>query len=216
MNAEAARLQMVEQQVRAWAVLDPEVLDAMARVPRERYVPPAFANAAYADAPVPLGNGHSMLCPSLDGRILQAIAVSPGESVLEIGTGSGFLSACLSAMGVSVRSIEVDATLAQSAAERLKSDGRLSVTVETADATRLEPTPSYDAVIVSAALPAYDTRYQQWLRPGGRLFVVVGQTEPMEAMLVTRTGDDDFQHESLLETVIEPLMHAAAPSTFRF
>jgi len=216
MNAEAARLQMVEQQVRAWAVLDPQVLDAMGSVPRERYVPASFADAAYADAPVPLGNGHSMLSPSLDGRILQAIGVRTGESVLEIGTGSGFLSACLSALGVSVRSVEIDAALAQSAATRLQADGRLNVSVETADATVLEPTAAYDAVIVSAALPAYDSRYQRWLRPGGRLFVVVGQREPMEAVLVTRTTDNEFQHESLFETVIEPLLHAAAPSAFRF
>ena len=216
MNAQAARLQMVEQQVRAWAVLDPQVLDAMASVPREIYVPTAFANAAYADAPVPLGNGHSMLSPSVDGRILQAIAVSAGASVLEIGTGSGFLSACLSALGVSVRSVEIEASLARSAATRLKADGRLNVSVETADATVLEPTAAYDAVILSAALPVYDARYERWLRPGGRLFVVVGEHEPMDAMLVTRTGESEFQRESLFETVIEPLRNAVAPSAFRF
>ena len=216
MNVDSARLQMVEQQIRAWSVLDPRVLDAMGRVAREAYVPAAFTNAAYADAPIPLGGGHSMLAPSLDGRILQAIALSPGESVLEIGTGSGFLSACLSALGASVRSVEIEAGLAAAATQRLKADGRLSVSVEHADATALAPTPSYDAVVLSASLPAYDARYEQWLRPGGRLFVVVGAGEPMEALLVTRVGDGEFQHESLFETVIEPLVHATTPSKFRF
>ena len=216
MNAQAARLQMVEQQIRTWSVLDPRVLDAMGSVARERYVPAAFVRAAYADAPIPLGGGHSMLAPSLDGRILQALALTPGESVLEIGTGSGFLTACLSALGVSVRSVEIDAGLAQAAAARLKADGRHSATVETADATRLEATPAYDAVILCASLPAYDSRYEQWLRPGGRLFAVIGEQAPMEAVLITRSGEHTFQRESLFETVIEPLLNATAPSKFRF
>jgi len=216
MNAQAARLQMVEQQVRAWAVLDPRVLAAMGSVPRESYVPSAYAQAAYADAPIPLGGGHSVLSPSLDGRILQALSLKPGESVLEVGTGSGFLSACLSAMGVSVRSVEIEPELARAAADRLKADGRHSVTVEVADATTLECAAAYDAVLVSAALPVYDTRYQQWLRPGGRLFAVVGRRAPMEAVLVTRAPTGEFQRESLFETQIEPLLHATAPSTFRF
>ena len=216
MNVEAARLQMVEQQIRAWEVLDPRVLDAMGSVSRERYVPAAFGALAYADSPIPLGRGHSMLAPSVDGRILQALALSPGESVLEIGTGSGFMSACLSALGTNVRSIEIEPSLAESAAARLKADQRLSVAVEAADATVIEPTPAYDAVVITASLPAYDARFQQWLRPGGRLFAVVGARAPMEAILVTRAPRGDFVRESLFETEIEPLLNARAPSAFRF
>jgi protein-L-isoaspartate(D-aspartate) O-methyltransferase len=216
MNVEAARQQMVDQQIRAWDVLDPRVLDAMGKVARERYVPAAFARLAYADSPIPLGNGHSMLAPSVDGRILQALGLSAGESVLEIGTGSGFLSACLSALGATVRSVEIDPTLAESAAARLRADGRTSVAVETADATRLLPTPAYDALVLGASLPEYDSRYCQWLRPGGRLFAVIGSRAPMEAILVTRVGGGEFRRDSLFETVIEPLVNATAPSKFRF
>lgn len=216
MNVAAARLQMVEQQVRAWAVLDPRVLDAMGGVPRETYVPAAYASVAYADAPIPLGGGRCLPAPSVDGRILQAVALSPGESVLEVGTGSGYLSACLAALGTSVRSVEIDPELAGAAAARLRADGRASVTVETADFTALAPLPAYDAVIISASLPIYEPRYEQWLRPGGRLFVVVGQRAPMEALLITRVGEHDFERQSLFETVLEPLVHARAPSGFRF
>jgi protein-L-isoaspartate(D-aspartate) O-methyltransferase len=216
MNVTAARLQMVEQQIRAWSVLDPRVLDAMGQVARERYVPEAFAEMAYADSPIPLGNGSSLFAPSLDGRILQALALLPGQSVLEIGTGSGFLSACLSALGATVRSIELDPAVAAAAAQRLQLDGRTSVTVEVADAMTLTPTAAYDAVIVAGSLPTYDPRFEQWLRKGGRLFVVVGAQAPMEAMLVTRVGDKEFQRESLFETMIPALTHAHSPSAFSF
>ena len=216
MNVPAARLQRVEQQVRAWSVLDPRVLDAMSEVARELYVPAAFKDMAYADSPIPLSDTVSLFAPSLDGRILQALGVSPGQSVLEIGTGSGFLAACLSALGATVRSIEIDPALAASATERLKSEGRASVTVEVADAMALAPIAAYDAVIVSGSLPTYDPRFEQWLRPGGRLFVVVGMHAPMEALLITRVSDVEFQRESLFETEMAPLLHAHTPSQFSF
>jgi protein-L-isoaspartate(D-aspartate) O-methyltransferase len=215
MNAEAARLQMVEQQVRAWEVLDPAVLAAMGSVARERYVPEAFASVAYADAPIPLGGGRFILAPSVDGRILQAVGVRPGETVLEIGTGSGFLAACLAALGASVHSVEIDPVLADGARARLAADGRHAVRVDTADATTLAPAAAYDVVILTAALPAYDERYRGFLRDGGRLFVVLGTEAPMEAVLETRAGSL-YRRESLFETAIERLQHAVTPSTFRF
>lgn len=216
MNAEAARAQMVEQQVRAWEVLDPAVLDAMGSVPRERYVPAAFADVAYADAPIPLGGGRHMLAPSVDGRILQAVAVRHGETVLEVGTGSGFLAACLASLGASVRGLEIDPVLAGAAATRLRADGRASVEVEAVDATTVAPVPAYDVVILSASLPVYDPRYQGFLKVGGRLFVVVGPVAPMEALLITRTDETTFTRESLFETELEALIHAVTPSAFRF
>jgi protein-L-isoaspartate(D-aspartate) O-methyltransferase len=216
MNAEAARAQMVEQQVRAWEVLDPAVLDAMGSVPRERYVPAPFADVAYADAPIPLGGGRHILAPSVDGRILQAVAVRSGETVLEIGTGSGFLAACLAALGASVRSLEIDPDLAREAAARLRADGRAGVEVEAVDATTVAPVGAYDVVILSASLPVYDPRYQGFLKVGGRLLVVVGHAAPMEALLITRTDVTTFTRESLFETELEALIHAVAPSAFRF
>ncbi len=216
MNVQAARAQMVEQQVRAWEVLDPAVLDAMASVPRERYVPAPFADVAYADAPIPLGGGRYILAPSVDGRILQAVAVQSGEAVLEIGTGSGFLAACLAALGANVRSLEIDPELAGAAVARLRSDGRAAVEVETVDATTVAPVAAYDVVILGASLPVYDPRYQAFLKVGGRLFVVVGGRAPMEALLVTRTAEQTYTRESLFETELEALVHAVTPSAFRF
>ena len=216
MNVQAARTQMVEQQVRAWEVLDPAVLDAMGSVPRDRYVPAPFAEVAYADAPIPLGGGRHILAPSVDGRILQAVAARSGETVLEIGTGSGFLAACLAALGASVRSLEIDPVLSAAAAARLRADGRAAVEVETVDATTVTPVAAYDVVILGASLPVYDPRYQGFLKVGGRLFVAVGRQAPMEALLITRTDEQTFTRESLFETGLEALAHAVTPSAFRF
>ena len=214
MNVQAARQQMVDQQIRAWYVLDPRVLDAMGKVARERYVPAAFARLAYADSPIPLGNGHSMLAPSVDGRILQALGLSAGESVLEIGTGSGFLSACLSALGATVRSVEID-DARRSAAARLRADGRTSGPSKRPMRPGFCPHPP-----MTRSCFAPPCRARQPLLPmaaPGRA-AVCGHRQP------GTDGSDtghagrwrEFRRDSLFETVIEPLVNATAPSKFRF
>jgi protein-L-isoaspartate(D-aspartate) O-methyltransferase len=216
MNIEAARQQMIEQQVRAWEVLDPRVLDTLGSVPRERFVPESFRELAFADTSIPLPCGQSMLPPKLEGRILQAVEVMPGESVLEIGTGSGFFAACLAQMGGLVRTVDVYPELTTFAQQNLRATGYAGVTVVTADATQWSDRETCDAVVLTASLPEYDARFEQLLKVGGRLFAVVGQGAAMEAVLVTRAGEREFARQSLFETVIDPLVNAKRPSPFVF
>lgn len=216
MNTEAARQQMIDQQVRAWEVLDPRVLDALASVQREAFVPEAFRDVAFADTAIPLPCGQSMLAPKLEGRILQAVEVVAGERVLEVGTGSGFFAACLAQMGGLVRSLDIHADLTEFARRNLRSVGCTAVEVATADAMQWTAGEPYDAVVLTGSLPVYDERFQQWLKVGGRLFAVVGQGAAMEAVLVTRTGEREFARASLFETSIDALANATRPSPFVF
>lgn len=218
MNAdvETARQQMIDQQVRAWEVLDDHVLDALAAVPREHFVPEVYRGVAFADTFIPLPHGQVMLPPKVDGRILQALALGRDDEVLEIGTGSGFLAACLSRLAGHVKTLEIFPDLAAGARDALRAASVTNVTVETADATMLDESGLYDSVAVTASLPVYDSRFERALRPGGRLFVVVGVAPVMEARLVTRVGNDQWVSEALFETVIPPMVNATGPETFRF
>lgn len=215
-SREAARQQMVEQQVRAWDVLDLKVLETLKAVRRETFVPPAFVDVAFADAPIPLGHGQWMLPPKVDGRILQALELKPTDDVLDIGSGSGFLAACLGMMAARVRSIELIPELAATATRNLLNASANNVVVETGDALQLDESGRYDAIVVSGSLPVYDERFERALKPGGRLFVVVGQAPVMEAWQITRNDSGTFTRRSLFETSIEPLVNATRPSPFVF
>jgi protein-L-isoaspartate(D-aspartate) O-methyltransferase len=216
LDVTAARRQMIEQQVRAWDVLDMQVLSVMERVPREEFAPPPYRDLAFADMCVPLGHGQSMLMPKVEGRILQALAIQPEDSVLEIGTGSGYFAACMAGLARRVRTLEIFPDLAESARENLARTGVANVTVETMDAMTLDPGTQYDVIAVTGSLPMHDPRFEQALAVGGRLFVAVGQGPAMEARLVTRTGRDSWLRASLFETVMDPLLNALRPSGFVF
>jgi protein-L-isoaspartate(D-aspartate) O-methyltransferase len=216
MDFEAARQQMIHQQVRAWDVLDPAVLEVLGRVPRERFVPAAFRELAFADSSIPLPAGQSMLAPKIHGRILQAVETRPGESVLEVGTGSGYLAACFAALGAQVTTLELRPELVALSRDNLRAAGYPGVALVAADATAWQPMQRFDVVALTASLPVYDPRYQNWLNAGGRLFAVVGTGEPMAALLVTRAAEHDFGRVELFETVIDPLTNAHRPSSFVF
>jgi protein-L-isoaspartate(D-aspartate) O-methyltransferase len=216
MQPAQAREQMVEQQVRAWDVLDEGVLEVLRQVPRELFVPQAQRYRAYADVEVPLARGQHMLRPSLVGRLLQALLPRPAERVLEIGAGSGFVSACLRAMSGGVRSLEVYPQLAEEARRNLALLGMRDVEVMDADALQGESGERYAAIAVTASLPVYDARFERMLEVGGRLFVVVGEPPVMDARLIRRMGADSFATQSLFETVIDPLVNAARPPEFTF
>ena len=216
LDVNTARRQMIEQQVRAWEVLDLKVLETMERVRREEFTPPAYRDLAFADMNVPLGHGQHMLAPKVEGRILQALELRPDDAVLEIGTGSGYFAACLGALARSVKSIEIHPDLAASARANLGRNNAHNVTVETVDAFGYSDPTRYDAVVLTGSLPIYDARFEQWLAVGGRLFVVVGQGPVMEARRVTLTGPGEWLRESLFETVMDPLAHAAEPPKFVF
>jgi protein-L-isoaspartate(D-aspartate) O-methyltransferase len=216
MHTADAREQMIEQQVRAWDVLEARVLDVMRQVPRELFVPQQQRYRAYADVEVPLARGQHMLRPSVAGRLLQALLPQRGEAVLEIGTGSGFVTACLRAMAAQVRSLEIFPELAEAARGNLAALGMRDVEVLDADALNFDSGARYGAIAVTASLPLYDARFERMLRPGGRLFVVVGEAPVMDARLVRRTAEDACSVESLFETVIDPLVNAVRPPGFTF
>jgi protein-L-isoaspartate(D-aspartate) O-methyltransferase len=211
-----AREQMIEQQVRAWDVLDERVLDAMRRVPRELFVPLAQRYCAYADVEVPLARNQHMLRPSVVGRLLQALLPRDGERVLEVGAGSGFVTACLRVMATHVRSLEVFPELADEARRNLTLLGMRDVEVVDADALHADSGARYDAIALTASLPVYDARFERRLTIGGRLFLVVGEPPVMDARLVRRTAEDSFATQSLFETVIDPLVNAPRCPEFTF
>jgi protein-L-isoaspartate(D-aspartate) O-methyltransferase len=216
MQTEFARAQMITQQVRAWDVLDDRVLDAMRRTPREFFVPEKYAGIAFADADIPLAHGQHMLPPKIVGRLLQALDAAPGKRALVVGCGTGFVPACLSAMGASVRAVEIRPALAQAAQRNLKRAGFGQVEVVTGDTFNLDLGSGYALIAVCGALPLYDDRFARALGVGGKLFVVVGAGLPQEALLVTRSGEEKWDSESLFETAIDPLEHAPRPERFEF
>jgi protein-L-isoaspartate(D-aspartate) O-methyltransferase len=213
---EDARRQMIEQQVRAWDVLDTRVLDALSAVPREHFVPAAYRGVAFADAAIPIGHGQCMLKPAVEGRMLQALAPKRGERVLEIGTGTGFFAACLSELAGDVESIEIFDDLAASAQTRLAALGLSRVTVTVTDACAHDFGAGFDVIAVTGSLPVDDPRFERALSVGGRLFIVLGTPPVMEARLITRTAENAWLRERRFETCIEPLLNAAAAPRFHF
>jgi protein-L-isoaspartate(D-aspartate) O-methyltransferase len=216
MDTLAARQQMVDQQIRTWEVLDPRVLDALSQVPREAFVPAGYRELAFADAPLPIGFGQSMLAPKIQGRILQALGVNPSDHALEVGTGTGYLSACLSLLCASTHSIDIHAELTAAAAVNLRAVPQGRVQFETRDAFNPAPLGDYDVIAVTGSLPVYDSRFERALRLGGRLFAVVGSAPVMDAILVRRVDHTEWIRESLFETVIDPLINATAAQGFIF
>jgi protein-L-isoaspartate(D-aspartate) O-methyltransferase len=216
MNIDFARQQMIDQQVRAWTVLDPAVLAVLSEVPREKFVPGAYASLAFADTEIPLGHGEFMMTPTVEGRLLQALDLGSNDHVLEIGTGSGFLTACLAKLAATVTSIDIYGDLVRDAAGKLAQAGIDNVALRTMDATSELPGDRYDAIAVTGSIETFDTRFVDALRPGGRLFVVVGSPPIMEARLVRRSGSTDWQSEVLFETKLAPLVHGTLPPQFVF
>jgi len=216
MQTAQVREQMVDQQVRAWDVLDERVLEVMRQVPRELFVPAGQRYRAYADAEVPLSHGQHMLRPSVAGRLLQGLLPQPHEQVLEIGAGTGFVTSCLRAMSAGVSSLEIHPDLADSARGNLAALGVRGVEVLDANALLFETGTRFDAIAVTASLPLYDERFARMLKIGGRLFIVVGEAPVMEAQLVRRTAEDSWSTQSLFETVIDPLVNAVRPPEFTF
>jgi len=207
-----ARETMVEQQVRPWDVFDPRVLDTVARLPRERFVAEAHRALAYADLPLPIGHGETMFKPVLEGRALQALSIAAGEDVLEIGTGSGYLTACFGKLARDVVSLERHPDLADAARERLHAEGLGNVRIDAVDAFRWDSERRFDAICVGGATATVPSRFLQWLRPGGRMFVVHGRAPAMEAALVRHADNAvGYAVESLFETEL-PYLAGGAPS----
>jgi protein-L-isoaspartate(D-aspartate) O-methyltransferase len=217
LNFERARFNMIEQQVRPWEVLDPRVLEVMAEVKREDFVPPQHRKLAFADLAIPLGHGEMMMRPVVEGRLLQALAVRPEDEVLEIGTGSGFIAACLARLGRQVWTVERHADLAERARARIGAAGIRNCQVEMAAVSASwQPGRRFDAIAVTGAVAEVPAAFTQWLKPGGRLFVVRGQSPVMEAVLLTRDEADHIDTRSLFETDLTYLHGFEPREEFRF
>lgn len=216
MNTDFARQQMINQQVRAWDVLDEHVLTCLNEVPRERFVPEGFEALAFADSEIPIGHGQMMMTPTVEGRVLQALGLVGGENVLEIGTGSGFLTACLANLSKHVTSIDIHEDFSSAAETKLESCEIGNVTLLAMDATQELPEGTFDAIAVTGSMQALDQRLLDALSPGGRLFVVLGDAPAMAATRITRADEDDWQRESLFETELAPLVNGALPEQFSF
>ena len=210
-----AREAMVEQQVRPWDVLDLRVLEVLSTLPRDAFVAAPHRALAYADLELPIGHGESMMKPVLEGRALQALLPQADESVLEIGTGSGFLAACLGRLAREVHSIERHGDLAEGARARLATAGIVNVSVEHADAFAWDSDRRFDVICVGGAVDVLPSRFGGWLRPGGRLFVVEGRAPAMQALLFT-AGVNGLRRESLFETELGYLQGAAPVAEFQF
>jgi len=216
MNTDFARQQMIKQQVRAWDVLDETVLLCLSEVPRECFVGDEYRALAFADTEIPLGHGQFMMTPTIEGLALQALGLSVSDSVLEIGTGSGFLTACLANLAKHVTSVDIYDDFLDSAKQSLHNCNIENVELLQMDATQELPEGSFDAIAVTASVPTFDERWITALSPGGRLFVVVGDAPAMSATRVTRTDKDDWYSDTLFETELPPLVNGTVPPQFFF
>ncbi|MCK4744144.1 MAG: protein-L-isoaspartate O-methyltransferase [Sulfuriflexus sp.] len=212
-----ARHNMVVQQIRPCNVNDEHLLGLLESVPRENFVPADCEGLAFADTEIPLGHGQCMMKPLVEANMLEALDVQPTETVLEIGTGSGFVTALLAKSARHVHSIEINPELSVAAAHNLEQLGIVNVSLEVGDACKdTANNGTYDVIAVTGSLPLLEERFQQSLKIGGRLFVIIGEAPAMEAVLITRVSENEWQHKSLFETNIAALQNAPAPQHFEF
>lgn len=216
MDVERARFNMVEQQIRTWNVLNQDVLDLLFSVKREEFVPRAYRDVAFADLEIPIGDGERMWTPKMEARALQELALRPDETALEVGTGSGYLTALLAACAAEVTSVEINPRLAAEAQAKLKRLGVGNVHLAAGDAARGFGAERYDAIVLTGSTPVLPESWPQQLKPGGRLFAVVGDAPAMTARITRWTAPGAMVAEDLFETVIAPLKNAAQPRRFVF
>lgn len=214
MNLEQARFNMVEQQIRTWEVLDQDVLDLLFSVRREDFVSPELRELAFADLELPIGKGQKMWPPRLEARVLQELALGVDDHVLEIGTGSGYLTALLASRAASVTSVELHPELSAVAERRLA--GFANVRLARGDGARGWGDDTYDAIVLTGSTPVLPQRFLEQLRPGGRLFAIVGEPPVMSGRLVHRVAEGALETRDLFETVVDPLVNAAQASRFVF
>lgn len=217
MNFEQARFNMVEQQVRPWEVLDERVLALLEKTHREDFVPVRYRKMAFTDMAIPLDHGQSMMKPVVEGRLLQALELKPDETALEIGTGSGFITACLSRLAKHVISVDLHEQFTNEVAAKLKEKGISNVELETGNVmTGWQPEQAHDVLVVTGSVPSIPDHFRGWVNPGGRIFVVCGDEPAMEAMLLTKLSATEWREESLFETDLARLIGAERAPEFEF
>ena len=213
---EQARFNMIEQQIRPWDVLDVRVLDLLSAVKREDFVPPAYRTLAFADLELPLPNGSRMWTPKMEARVIQDLMVQSSERVLEIGTGSGYLTALLASNAGDVTSVDIDPAMAADARVKLARHGFSNIRIEVGDGARGFGRETYEIIVLGGSTPLLPERFCEQLAPGGRMFAVVGERPAMRARLVHSEAAGATTTTDLFETVIAPLANAVAPARFEF
>lgn len=217
MNFERARFNMVEQQIRPWEVLDGRVLSLLESIHREDFVPVKYRKLAFADMPIPLVEEQVMMRPNIEGRLLQALSLGEDDTVLEIGTGSGFMTACLASLAKHVVSVEIFEELHETAKSRLKEKNIKNTEMFLGDVMQgWQPEQAHDVVVVTGSVPVVPEQFLGWVNPGGRMFVITGQSPAMEARLLTRLDVSQWREESLFETDLPRLVNAEEPEEFIF
>lgn len=217
LNFNQARFNMVQQQIRPWNIVDQRVITTLEKIPREKYVPDAYQNFAMAEMNVPLPKNQQMMSPGMEAKMLQALQIKPTDSILEIGTGSGYITACLAMLGSQVTSKEIHSVLAEQTATKLAAANIQNVTIQEGDALKQwHQNPRFDIIAITGSMPVLTESPQNNLNIGGRMFVIIGTAPVMEAILITRTGEHHWNHESLFETQILPLENAADEEEFVF
>lgn len=216
-HLEECRNNMVEHQVRPWDVLDDNVLDTLEQVPRDQYVPSQYTSLAYADTAIPLNDSQCMMHPVVEGRLLQLLKIQPEDNILEIGTGSGYLTACLAKLGSHVDSVEIDETLANKAAQTLLEQGVFNISLSCANGLELPDTrKQYDIIVVTGSVSDISEALKNALKIKGRLFVIEGQAPVMQAHIITRESETEWTDISEFETVLAALSHGESEPVFQF
>jgi len=216
MDIEQARFNMIEQQIRTWEVLDQDVLDLLFAVKREDFVPSAYRLLAFADLEVPIAHGERMWTPKMEARVLQELKLERGESVLEIGTGSGYLTALLASQGALVTSVEIHADLSEQARPKLARAGVRGAELVVGDGARGWGDGTYDAIVLTGSTPVMPPAFFAQLKPGGRVFAVVGDAPVMKAVVFSRDARGAIRRTEVFETLLKPLVNAQSPARFRF
>lgn len=212
-----ARFNMIEQQIRPWDVLDERVLSLLNQIPRENFVPESEKALAFADTAISLPHGQQMMQPKVEARLVQTLNIEPNDTVLEVGTGSGYLTALLAKSAKHVYSVDIFKDFTDSAHDKLISHGIRNVTLETGDASKgWDKQSPYDVIAVTGSLPILTNSFQKLLKIGGRLFIVIGELPIQEALLIRRSGEQEWHTESLFETDLPALIHAPQPQRFVF
>jgi protein-L-isoaspartate(D-aspartate) O-methyltransferase len=221
MNIETARFNMIEQQIRPWEVLDGQVLSLLSVVKRENFAPLAHKALAFADMEIPLqssgAKGQCMLAPKVEARLLQDANIKATDKVLEIGTGSGYMAALLAQQAASVLSLEIDATLAQSARTNLQNAGIANVEVRQADGSQGAPADGpFDVIVLSGSVPEVPQHLLNQLKMGGRLLAIVGEDPVMRASVITRNGEQQWQTSEPWDTMAPRLQGFPEHNRFSF
>ena len=217
MNIEQARHNLIEQQIRPWDVLDDQVLNTVMRCPREDFVDPEQRNLAFVDMELPIGHGERMMCPKVEARMLQGLQVQPGDKVLEVGTGSGYVTMMLASLASQVISVEINEELSQAAAARLAEHGVENVELKVGDASNgWSENQPYDVIAITGSLPSLPESFKQDLQVGGRLFAIIGEGPVMVAQLITRTNANEWKEQVLFDTWLAPLKGVAVHEKFEF